>query len=356
VIAEELVERATRGDRRSSYAEFRSRPRDRVAYSSETAFWKYLTATSISGFERFQGDTLSAYLLEDAEYRVLSKATSAAGGYLVPADFDELITSARRSRNVIAEVARTIETDHGRAVPLPAASAHGVGTWTAENVAYTASDETFSQVTVNAYKATSKVIVSEELAQDAAGDFDAFLGNELGHRLALLEETAFAVGDGTGKPLGIATVGNGVSTVTAAVGSTTTFTLADFRAAFAALPAAYTANASWIMSPSAFLNAAGAVDTAGAPRLPSLHGDAPALFGRPVYVSPELPAAGASARSVVVGDFQAGYAVRRMRGVGVQRQDEMHSDVGQVGYRIFERVDARVVIADALRILTNSAT
>jgi hypothetical protein len=45
-----------------------------------------------------------------------------------------------------------------------------------------------------------------------------------------------------------------------------------------------------------------------------------------------------------------------MRGVGVQRQDEMHSDVGQVGYRIFERVDARVVIADALRILTNSAT
>jgi HK97 family phage major capsid protein len=109
------------------------------------------------------------------------------------------------------------------------------------------------------------------------------------------------------------------------------------------------------MKPTAFANAAGDTDTAGSPRIPSLHGSPPTLYSRPVLVSPELPAA-ANARSVVVGDFPAGYAVRRVRGLGVQRQSELHSDSGEIGYRLFARVDGRVVIADALRILTNSAT
>ena len=198
--------------------------------------------------------------------------------------------------------------------------------------------------------------MSEKLAEDALGDFDRFLADELGQRLSTLEEAAFAQGEGAGKPHGIVHSTNGVATVTASTGSATTFTLADVRAVFAALPPAYAANASWIMSPSAFLNAAGAVDTAGAPRIPSLHGSAPALFGRPVYISPELPVAAANARSVVVGDIRAGYAVRRVSGLEIQRQSELHSDTGQIGYRLYERVDGRVVLPDALRILVHSAT
>ena len=36
----------------------------------------------MGGLARFEGDMLSAYLFEDAEQRVLSKASSGAGGYL----------------------------------------------------------------------------------------------------------------------------------------------------------------------------------------------------------------------------------------------------------------------------------
>ena len=97
-------------------------------------------------------------------------------------------------------------------------------------------------------------------------------------------------------------------------------------------------------------------DTAGGLVLPSLHAAEPTLYGRPVYQSPELPAAAANARSVVVGDFSVGYAVRRVTGFGLHRQTEIHSDSGQIGYRLFARVDGRVVLPDALRILTNSAT
>jgi hypothetical protein len=60
------------------------------------------------------------------------------------------------------------------------------------------------------------VIVSEELLTDSAFGLDGYLANELGTSIGVLEETAFAVGDGTGKPLGIATTGNGVTVSQAA--------------------------------------------------------------------------------------------------------------------------------------------
>jgi HK97 family phage major capsid protein len=181
------------------------------------AFWDYMTAQHVPAFgSQSTLTSLDGFLLDDAELRVLSKATSAAGGYLVPSDFGDRTTTARRGRNVIGAIARELVTDDGRALPLPTTTAHGTASWTAENAAVSATDETFGQVSLGAFKAATKVIVSEELAADAIDDFDAYLADELGQRGALLEETAFAVGDGSGKPLGLVTSGNGVSTVTAA--------------------------------------------------------------------------------------------------------------------------------------------
>ena len=315
----------------TSYAEFRSqvaRGRESFSTTRDLLFWRYLTTRAVGIGPPFERDQLSPYLFDKHEQRTLSKATGPAGGCLVPQDFDNLVTSARRARNVIGELARGLETDNGRVIPLPTATAHGVGAWQAESAAGTASDETFGQVSLAAYKASTSLIVSEEFAQDALDDFDVFLADELGQRLAALEEAAFAQGDGSGKPLGIVHASSGIPTVTAANGSTTTFKLADFASALAALPAPYRASASWIMSPSAYLNAASATDSAGAPAIPSLHAAEPSLFGRPVYISAELPASAANARSAVVGDVAAGYAVRRVRGLGAQRQEEIYSSTG----------------------------
>jgi HK97 family phage major capsid protein len=82
----------------------------------------------------------------------------------------------------------------------------------------------------------------------------------------------------------------------------------------------------------------------------------PSLFARPVFVSPDFPVAAANARSAAFGDWNAAYTVRRVRGLGMQRQLEIHSDNGQIGYRIFERVDGRPVLTEAAVVLRNSAT
>ena len=89
--------------------------------------------------------------------------------------------------------------------------------------------------------------------------------------------------------------------------------------------------------------------------LPSVQSESPSLFGRPVELDANLPAP-ANAKSLVFGDIATAYAIRRMGGISVQRLDELHSDTGQLGYRARERVDGRVVLADAARALAHSAT
>jgi HK97 family phage major capsid protein len=50
------------------------------------------------------------------------------------------------------------------------------------------------------------------------------------------------------------------------------------------------------------------------------------------------------------------YAVRRVQGVGLQRLAELYSNLGQQGYKAYERVDGRPIVTDAARILAHSAT
>jgi HK97 family phage major capsid protein len=80
------------------------------------------------------------------------------------------------------------------------------------------------------------------------------------------------------------------------------------------------------------------------------------FLGYPVYTSPDLAAMAVSAKSGIFGDINRGYMIRRVNGFSLQRQSELYSNNGQVGFRGFERVDGRVVLAAAMLVLQHSAT
>ena len=182
----------------------------------ERAFWKWVTTPALGADA---GRDAKELLLEE-EQRVLSKAAS-GGGFLVPTDVGEMITAAARAASMIAQVALELETESGETVGMALAGTHGSAAWTAESASYTPSDETITQANLASYKATSKIIVSEELRTDEAVELDAYLAFELGGRLGALEETAFTVGDGSGKPLGIVHASSPYTVVNAATGSST---------------------------------------------------------------------------------------------------------------------------------------
>jgi HK97 family phage major capsid protein len=312
-------------------AEYRAKHRGVQPWDTpeyRAAYWHYLTVRNISE-------------LDIEEQRVLSKATAGAGANLVPTEFRNQIINILRFTGPINQLAEVMTTDSGETIQIPSVSSHGVATWTAENAAYTASDEVFGQISLNAFKAGRTVIVSEELLADSAFGLDSYLAQELGESIGVLEETAYAVGDGTGKPLGIAHASSGVTVSQAAVGNSTTFTYSALVNFIFALPNQYRANASWIFSDAAVKNFFLMIDSQGRPLWNvNVATDGPDTFlGYPIYSSPDLAAPAASAKSGIFGDIRRGYLIRR-----------------ENGFRGFERVDGRVQLADALRVLQHSAT
>jgi HK97 family phage major capsid protein len=55
-------------------------------------------------------------------------------------------------------------------------------------------------------------------------------------------------------------------------------------------------------------------------------------------------------------DISAAYTVRRVTGLGLQRLEELYSNNGQVGYRLFWRLDGQPVDLAAAIVLRHSAT
>ena len=350
--AEKLADvAAVPGERATTYTEFRSRERaGHLMVDREDILWKYLTTSPA----RPNGDPRE--MLEQNEQRVLSKATGAAGGYLVPTDLEAQILSVVHARGSIGPLAREIVTESGTALNLSTATAHGSAAWTAESAAFVPSDETFGLLALGAFKAATKVIVSEELAADEAVDFGAYLAEELGARIVQLEATAFVLGDGAGKPLGAQA---NLTQLAAATGSSTTFTLADLvNALHTVAPNYRDQNGAWVMSDGALKALRNLKDSADAQILFNAQtpGATPMLLGYPIYVDESLPAPAANAKSLMFAGWNAAYVVRRVAGIGVQRQDELHSDNGQLGFRSFHRVDGRVAIAAAGVTLQHSAT
>ena len=164
-----------------------------------------------------------------------------------------------------------------------------------------------------AHKAATKIITSEELRTDEAIDVDAYLASEFGGRIGALAENAFTLGDGSGKPPGLVTAGNGITVVTAATGSATSYKLADLKTVYKTLPQAYRRTASWLIGGDDFAEL-GRWPTALA-RLccRAFSSTRQASSAAPCSSPVTCPRPAANAKSLVFGDFKLGYGVRRVR-------------------------------------------
>lgn len=290
------------------------------------------------------------------ELRVQSKATAGAGANIVPVGFGDRILAVERDVGVMLDIANVIRTDSGETINYPTVTAHGAAQWIAENGSYTASDETFGQTSLGAYKDGTMVLVSEELVTDAAFDLESYLVFELGMRIGVLANTAFWVGDGSGKPTGLSTTTT--AGVTAAVGNTTTIPADNLFDLYHSVKVAYRRNAKWAMNDASAKALRKLKDSTNQylwqPGLTA--GQPDTLLTRPVVIDPDIPTPAANAKSVFFGDFQRGYTVRVTGSVFLQRLTERYADNGQIGFRAYQRFDGKQVNAEAVKHFAHSAT
>jgi HK97 family phage major capsid protein len=74
------------------------------------------------------------------------------------------------------------------------------------------------------------------------------------------------------------------------------------------------------------------------------------ILNRPVYTSSFMPTAAAGAKTMVFGDLKY-YWVADRQGRIFQRLNELYATSGQVGFLITQRVDGKLILPEAVKIL-----
>ena len=196
----------------------------------------------------------------------------------------------------------------------------------------------------------------EELLNDSAFDLESYFATEFARRIGDKEEEAFLVGDGNKKPLGIfAETGGADVGVTAA--SATAITADELINLFYSLEAPYRKNAIWIVNDATIAAVRKLKDTTGQYLWqPALHeGGHETLLGKKIYTSPFVPELAAGAKTVAFGDFSF-YWIGDRQGVTFRRLNERYADTGQVGFLATKRLDGKLVLPEAIKVLQMKGT
>ena len=281
-------------------------------------------------------------------HNVLSEGVLADGGYLVPEEFERQIVMGLDEANVVRSLAKVITTGAERKIPV--AATHSTAAWTAENGAYTPSQPSFDQKTIDAYKLTDLVTVSIELLQDSMFDLESYIAAEFARAFGIAEEQAFCVGTGSGQPSGIFTAAGGQSQITAAANNAVTAD--ELFSLVYALKSPYRRNAKWLMNDATIAAIRKLKDGNGVYLWqPSLQaGEPDKLLGYELYTSPYAPLMASDALAIAFGDFK-NYWIADRSGRTVQRLNELYSTNGQVGFVATERVDGKVILPEGIQLL-----
>ena len=281
-------------------------------------------------------------------HNVLSVGVDADGGYLVPEEFEHQIIQGLEEANVVRSLAKVITTSAERKIPV--AATHSTAQWTPENGAYTESNPTFDQKSIDAFKLTDLVKVSIELLQDSAFDLESYIAAEFARAFGIAEEEAFCVGTGTGQPTGIFTANGGTVGVTAAAANA--ITADELISLVYSLKSPYRRNAKFLMNDATVSLIRKLKDNNGAYLWqPSIQaGEPDRLLGYALYTSPYVPTLAAEALTIAFGDFR-NYWIADRSGRTVQRLNELYSTNGQVGFVATERVDGKVILPEGIKLL-----
>jgi HK97 family phage major capsid protein len=287
--------------------------------------------------------------------RAALSLTPANGGYLVPFTLDPtIILTNNGSANPYRQYAtvKTTTTNDWNGVTSAGVSAE----WTAEGIEAADATPTVGQLKITPQKADAYLFGSFEVLGDS--DIAQQIPELLADAKDRLEESAFAVGTGTGQPFGVIT--RGTTTAGAAGTAASGPTAASVYSLAAALPARWRSPGSrpvWIGNITLMntLRNTAAFSGSTAPILV----DGPAgstLLGSPFYESTSVVGAYANGNKVLAYlDGRQYYIVDRI-GMSVVYDPIVlganRRPTGQGAWYAFWRVGADVSVATAVRVLT----
>lgn len=273
---------------------------------------------------------------------ILQEGVDADGGYLVPVEYDSRLIEVLEDENIMRTLATKITTSGEHKINI--AATKPAAAWIEEGGQLSFGDATFDQTILDAFKLHVAIKVTEELLYDSAFDLENYILTQFGKALANAEEDAFLNGDGVGKPIGIFDAAKGgqvANTLTAALKSD------DILELVHDLKRPYRKNASFIMNDATLMQIRKFKDTNGAYIWqPSYQlGEPDRLLGYAVHTSAYAPL-----DAISFGDYRY-YNIGDRGTRSFKQLNELFAGNGMIGFVAKERVDGKLILPEAVKIL-----
>ena len=284
---------------------------------------------------------------------VLQEGVDEQGGYLVPEEYDRRLIDVLTEENIMRGLATTITTSGEHKINI--AATKPAASWIEEGGALTFGDATFDEIYLDAYKLHVAIKITEELLYDNAFNLENYIITQFGKALANAEEDAFLNGDGTGKPTGIfhPTKGGQIYGATAKDKIATD----DIISLIYSLKRPYRKNASFIMNDQTLCDLRKLKDNNGQYLWqPSVQmGEPDRILGYAVRTSQFAPTAAAGKPLMAFGDYSY-YNIGDRGTRSFAELRELFAGNGMIGYVAKERVDGKLVLPEAIKVLNLKGT
>lgn len=291
--------------------------------------------------------------------RAMGETTDTAGGFFVPEDFQTTVLhDPGVPGGIIRPRARVITTSL-RDGYFPTI---GSVSWTAmqEAATYTDNSPNVGQVSFTVRKSGGQVLISTELLEDTAISLPPLLSQIFMEAKGHFEDQKIIAGDGVNEPEGLRTALGSSQTFTLA--GSTAITAADVIGAYWSIPAQFRDGASWYLtstlmqqimsigSTSAGIHFGGGADNVDLRVAPDkvLFGKEIALFDGTGWDDAAAIATGEVLGAI--GNFKNYYLIDRV-GMSLKRDDSINVKTDQVWYGARMRMDGRVGILNAFRLI-----
>lgn len=277
----------------------------------------------------------------------MESAEGAAGGFTIAESFINRLEVAMLSFGSVLGVAEIIRTSLGNAMRWPMGDdTSNTGEQVGESVSVDGSVEpTFTQLILNAYKFSSKMVkVPFELIRDSEIDLASLISGMLGERLGRIQSTKFTTGSGASTPTGIVTASI-LGKTTAAAAAIAPDEMIDLE--HSVDPARRVLGSSWMFHDNVLKAIRKLKDGEGNYLWQrGFAGTAPdTILGYTFTVNQDMASTiEASAKTILFGPMSM-YKVRQVGSIRLRRLDERYAEYDQTAFIAFVEADGNILNA-----------
>ena len=285
--------------------------------------------------------------------KAANETTSADGGYLVPRSYsNDLVTSINEGSVLRTAGARVLSISGTNSFRIPTmTNSTTAAIIKAESTSFSEEYPTIGEVEFTPWKYTAVSLATDELLADSRINvFSQVLAPDAVNRFIKAENSDFAMGGGSSAPQGVM-IGGQVGVTAAATNAITADEIID---TYHSLKNEYRGRAVWLMNDATLkvIRKFRESGTTGAflwqPGL--AQGQPDTILGRPVYTLSTVDTIATAKKVIAFGDMSY-YTIADFGGLSFQRLNERYADIGQIGFRWYKRMDANVMLAEAIKYL-----